>query len=142
MTKKEKITFKNILFALIPSLSLILLPPLFSMLILRNLGAIVALILGSGGGGKFDFVEIFSQTKDAIIAPHLIFPIIIGAIFFITSLFLLARIKSRVISILLHILVLTVLFTLSFVLALLLSQVNGIRFCDLLAKLLPLIDKL
>ena len=110
--------------------------------ILRNLGWLLGNFVEPGVNDKFDFVRIFEQTKNAGLSIHCFFPILLGLLFLISNFYLFPKIKNKVSCITLAIFLFILLFIIAFVCSLLLTRVNGIRFCDLLYKLLPLIDKL
>jgi len=107
---------------------------------LRGLGGIVGLAVGDGGG-KFDFPRIFAQTADAALTVHFLLPLLLGVLFFTAARWL-AEQRSRALAVTAVCVLFLILFLAAFLASLLLTQVNGIRFWDLLAKLLPLIDKL
>ena len=110
--------------------------------ILRNLGFLVGLLVDSGEGDKFDFVAIFSQTQDAALSLHWIVPLLCGALFYGISVGLSVWIKKRPLRVALSTLAWSVVFLIAFICCLALTNVNDIRFCDLLQKLIPLLDKL
>ena len=107
---------------------------------LRGLGGIVGLAVGDGGG-KFNFPRIFAQTADAALTVHFLLPLFLGVLFFTAARWLAER-RSRALAVTAVCVLFLILFLAAFLASLLLTQVNGIRFWDLLAKLLPLIDKL
>ena len=123
------------------SVIIVALPMIGSSLILRNLDNILALVVDGGGDG-FDFVRIFAQTRDANLTLHWSIPILLGVAFLLTSLFGFSRIQKRSVRIALKIVLALFLLGAGLICALLLTRVNDIRFGDLLAKLIPLIDKL
>ena len=110
--------------------------------ILHNLGFIVGLFVDSGEGDKFDFVEIFSQTHGAALSLHWIIPLLCGALFYGISLGCSAWIKNKPLRTASGILSWSVVFLIALITCLSLTKVNDIRFCDLLQKLIPLLDKL
>ena len=110
--------------------------------ILRHLGFLVGLFIESGEGDKFDFAEIFSQTRDAGLTLHWILPLLCGVLFYGASLGLSAIIKKRALRVAPGILAWILLFLASLVSCLAFTRVNDIRFCHLLEKLIPLMDKL
>jgi hypothetical protein len=122
--------------------ALIVLPVLISSLLIRNLGYIVGLFVESGDDAKFDFAQIFMQTRDARLVPCLLIPIILALAFVIFDCFCISKINCRVTRLIVFSLTIALAFILSFAFSLMLTRVNGVRFFDLLAKLIPLIDKL
>ena len=110
--------------------------------ILRHLGFLVGLFVSSGEGDKFDFAEIFSQTQDAALMLHWILPLLCGALFYGISLGLSSIVRRRAIRVALSILAGILLFLAALVACMALTRVNDIRFCHLLEKLIPLMDKL
>ncbi len=113
-----------------------------AVLVLRNLGGLIGMFVEADADAAFDFVRIFEQTKDAQIAPHWLFPLLL----FGTYAFALLRFSPRATRSALHIILWVILFvlllTVGFACSLMLTRVNDIRFCDLLAALLPVIGKL
>ena len=110
--------------------------------ILRHLGFFIGLFIESGEGDKFDFAEIFSQTQDASLTLHWIIPLLCGALFYSVSLGLSATIKKRTLRVATRVLAWILLFLAALVACLAFTRVNDIRFCHLLGKLIPLVDKL
>ena len=129
--------FRAVIFALL----LVLLAATAAVLVLRNLGAILSALLPSDGG-DMDFGRIFAQTKDAAITPHLLLPLILSAP--LVWLFAKRPLAQRAcwLRVLVGIAILLVCLLGAFVSALLLTRVNDIRFCDLLAALLPILGAL
>ncbi len=110
--------------------------------VLHNLGGLVGLFLDGGADGKFDFVRIFAQTREAGLTVHFLWPLMFGVLFFLAFRLGTAKIPARAARIGGTFAVYLLLLLSAFIASLLFSRVNGIRFIDLLAKLLPLIDKL
>ena len=110
--------------------------------ILRHLGFLVSLFVQSDEGDKFDFAEIFSQTQNAALTLHWILPLLCGALFYGLSLGLSAIIKKRSIRLVPSVLAWILLFLAALISCLAFTRVNDIRFCHLLEKLIPLMDKL
>ena len=110
--------------------------------ILRHLGFLVSLFVESDDGDKFDFAEIFSQTQNAALTLHWILPLLCGALFYGLSLGLSAIIKKRSIRLVPSVLAWILLFLAALISCLAFTRVNDIRFCHLLEKLIPLMDKL
>lgn len=128
--------------AAIQTFFIVFTPLLLAFLILRNLGGIVGLFIESDADAKFDFACIFDQTRDAEITLAYLPVILLGCAFYALLRFLLPRLKSRALRIVLNMFAFAVVFVFAFLLALLLTRVNQIGFFDLLRELLPLIDKL
>ena len=126
----------------LPSLVIFLLPMLFAALLLYNLGSIIAWVIPSDESAKFDFGLIFDQLSDASLSLHFVLPLVCAALFFVLLVFVFKGIKSKLLVRSVSVLAFVVLSLLSFASALMLTSVNGIRFYDLLSKLIPLIDKL
>lgn len=110
---------------------------LCATLVLRNLGMIVGLLLGSGG--DIDFARIFTQIKDASITPHVILPLLCFGGF---SMLYAKRQPQSVGRIVGCAFVGVLCFFVAFVSALLLTRVNGIRFIHLLKALIPMLGAL
>lgn len=128
--------------AAIQTLFIVFTPLLLAFLMLRNLGGIVGLFIESDADAKFDFARIFDQTKDARITLAWLPSLLLGCAFYAFLRFLLPKLKSRVLRVLLNILLFALFFVCALLLSLLLTRVNQIEFFDLLRELLPLIDKL
>ena len=113
-----------------------------AVLVLRNLGDLIGMFVEADADAAFDFVSIFEQTKNAQIAPHWLFPLLL----FGTYAFALWRFSPIAKQSALHIILWTILFvlllTVGFACSLMLTRVNDIRFGDLLAALLPVIGSL
>ena len=130
---------------LLPAASSLLIPTVsigLTTWILRHLGFLVGLFVEPGEGDKFDFAEIFSQTQDAALTLHWILPLLCGALFYGASLGHSVIIKKRTICAVPGILAWILLFLAALVTCLAFTRVNDIRFCHLLEKLIPLMDKL
>ena len=110
--------------------------------ILRHLGFLVGLFVQAGEGDKFDFAEIFSQTRDADLTLHMWFPLLCGVLFCGAVMGLAVLVKNRVLREALGVVVWILLFLAALGACLALTRVNDIRFCHLLGKLIPLMDKL
>ena len=110
--------------------------------ILRHLGFLVSLFAESGEGDKFDFAEIFRQTLDADLTIHPWIPLLCGVLFWGAALGASVTIKGRVLRGGLCAAVWLLLFVTALIVCLALTRVNDIRFCHLLGKLIPLMDKL
>ena len=111
-----------------------------AVMILRRLGQILGGLLSADG--DMDFAAIFAQTADAAIRPCWLLPLIVCAVFAALLFFdpLKRCAKGWRIA---FWSVVTVLFLLGTLLGvLLLTRVNDIRFCDLLAALLPVLGAL
>ena len=127
---------------LLPSACIALLPIGAAAVIVRNLGWLIGRFIESDEGATYDFARIFEQTSDAELRFFVILPLLFGAIFGAVEIFAFSRVKRRGLRVVLRIVLFFLLFVASFLCSLLLCEVNGIRLCDLLGKLLPLIDKL
>ena len=114
-----------------------LLTVLCAVLVLRNLGMIVELLLGRGG--DIDFARIFAQTKGASITPHVLLPLLCFGGF---SMLYTKRHPQSVGRIVGFVFVGVLCFFVAFVSALLLTRVNGIRFVHLLKALSPMLGAL
>ena len=117
-------------------------PMICASVILRNLGWIIGRFVESGTNDGLDFARIFEQLKEARLSVHFLLPLLFGVLFFVLEHYFVKKLKSKGMRIILNSFIFTVLFVFSFVCSLAFTYVNGIRFCDLLGKLLPLIDKL
>ena len=127
---------------MLPSLAICILPVLAANLLLRNLGAILSILLPSDENAKFDFPRIFEQIRDAHIMPHIWLPLAFAVVFGFLLFFLSKRIKNRLAVSAIACFSFVLLFLSAFLSSLMMTSVNGIRFGDLLAKLIPLMDKL
>ena len=127
---------------MLPSLAIFILPVFAANLLLRNLGAILSIFLPSDENAKFDFPRIFDQTRDANISPHIWLPLACASAFVLLLFWISKRVKNRLAVSVIACFSFAVLFLAAFLSSLMLTSVNGIRFCDLLSKLIPLIDKL
>ena len=114
----------------------------FSSLLLKNLGIIIGAFVDSSEGDKFDFAEIFAQTSHARLSFHWILPLAFGLLFAFLCAFVFSKTENIKAQNAFCICVFLFLLVLSYLSCLLLTKVNGIRFFDLLYKLLPLIDSL
>ena len=130
------------LSVILPCAFIVLIPVIAAELVIRNLGGIIGAVLSSESGGTYDFARIFAQTADASVIPHALLPLAFGALFAAACFCVFPRIKSRALLVFSRIFLFFSFLLTGFACSILLAQVNGIRFCDLLAELLPLIDKL
>ena len=126
----------------LPSFLIAAVPVFTASLLLRRLGWLVSNFIKADDNDKFDFVGIFEQTKDAALSIHWLIPLLLSILFLFATCLLFQRIKNKAIRTTLSILSFSVFMTVAVVVALMFTRVNGVRFCDLLEKLLPLIDKL
>ena len=110
---------------------------LLAFLVLRHLGAIVGALTGPSGG-DIDFARIFEQTRNAVITPHWLVPLMYCTAF---CAFTVSR-PPRGWKIILRVLAGIFCFLLAFVTALLMTRVNAIRFADLLLALIPMLGAL
>ena len=130
------------LISLVPAVIITVTALCLSILFLRNLGFLIGLFVKSGAGSKFDFVQIFNQTKDAHLTVHFPIPLFCGIAFYFTYTKMITNIKSTPLRVASSIIIGVLLFTIALVACIALTRVNGIRFWQLLDKLLPLMDKL
>ena len=118
-----------------------LLSLLGAVLTLQNLGPILSLFMDTGGDA-LDFVAIFGQTRDAALSP----PWLIALALWLGFAVLLHRLPPRSprawLGILLYAVGGVCLLGLSYTLSLLLCEVNGVRFIDLLRALIPMLGSL
>ena len=138
----KKYNICKMLAPALPSLVILILPIFAANLLLRNLGAILAIFLPREENAKFDFPLIFEQLRDASILPHIWLPLLCAAGFGFLLFYVSKRVKNQIVISIIAFFAFVVLFLFSFLSSFMLTSVNGIRFCDLLAKLIPLIDKL
>ena len=124
------------------TVTLTVFPAIAASLLIRNLGYIIGLFVVSGENNKFDFGRIFEQTRDARLVPHLIIPLILAIAFSYFVICFFSKIQNKPLYIIAFVISFINVFCLSFVFSIMLTRVNGICFYDLLAKLIPLIDKL
>ena len=117
-------------------------PILAVALLLFNLGGIIAIFIPSDENAKFDFALIFDQLSDASLSLHWVLPLIVALFFGFLIYFVCKKVKRKLAIGVIVSVAFIVLFLLSLFSSLMLTSVNGIRFCDLLSKLIPLIDKL
>ena len=110
--------------------------------VLRNLGGLVGALVESNADAAFDFARIFEQTKTAQIAPHWLLPLLLFGIYAFAVWRFSKKHKPSALRVILWSVLFILLLAVSFAFSLMLTRVNGIRFCDLLAELLPIIDKL
>lgn len=109
-----------------------------AMLTLQNLGAILSLFVDTSGDQP-DFVAIFAQTRDAALSPPWLLPLLLWTGFAALLYFLPPKVALKTV---LYAVGGTLLFPISYVLTLLLCQVNGVRFLDLLRALVPMLGSL
>ncbi len=140
MGQKERII--RLIGNFLPSFFIATVPLFTASLLLRNLGWLIGNFIKAGDNDKFDFVGIFEQTKEAVLSVHWLIPLVLSLLFFFAVRFLFRGIKSKAILLTLKIVLFVFFMVVAVAFALMLTRVNGIRFCDLLGKLLPLIDKL
>lgn len=140
MSTKQGNTFRNT--AVLAGFLIMNLPTLVTALLLRNLGWLIGRFVESGAGDELDFARIFEQLRDARLTMHWLLPALLGAVFFAVAFRCLTTIGNRAVRRALCVTLFLILLALAHVASLALTRVNGIRFCDLLGKLLPLIDKL
>ena len=139
---KNNVKVRKVFAVLLPMLTVTAFSVSAAALVLRNLSVIIQAFLGSEGSGEFDFVLIFKQVEDAVLSLHLIIPLLVGAAFSAFVVWLGNRIKNKVLYYFALVTCFVFAFAIAFSFALMLTGVNGIRFYDLLIKLIPLIDKL
>ena len=137
----KKINIKLVV-GFLPSFFIATVPICIASFILRRLGWLVGTFIKAGDNDKFDFVGIFEQTKDAALSIHWLVPLLLSILFLFANHLLFKRIKNKAIGITLGIVLFSVFMMVAVVCALMFTKVNGVRFCDLLGKLLPIIDKL
>ncbi|MBE6953608.1 MAG: hypothetical protein E7452_08670 [Ruminococcaceae bacterium] len=127
---------KRMFRTLLPAALVAFLPCSAAVWLLRNLAKLLP------SGGEPDFAQVFAQLADARITPHLLLPLLVFALFA----FLLSRhpltSRPRWARVLFWSAITVVCVLLSFAACLLLTHVNDIRFCDLLAALLPVLGAL
>ena len=138
----KKYNIRKMLPVALPSFAILTLSTLSTKLFLRNLGVILAMLLPADENAEFDFPLIFEQLRDASISLHLWVPLACAAGFGLLAFWVFKRGKNRIAGYITVPLSFITLFLVAFFSLLLLTSVNGIRFCDLLSKLIPLIDKL
>ena len=135
-----------------------------AMLTLQNLGAILSLFVDTSGD-QLDFVAIFAQTRDAALSPPWLLPLLLWTGFAAVLYFLPPKVdlasqsspedakmhrrrairfdsRSATLKTVLYAVGGTLLFPISYTLTLLLCQVNGVRFLDLLRALVPMLGSL
>lgn len=112
-----------------------------AVLTLQNLGPILSLFMDTSGDA-LDFVAIFKQTRDATLSP----PWLITLALWLGFAVLLHRLPPRSprawLGILLYAIGGVCLLALGYTLSLLLCEVNGVRFIDLLQALIPMLGSL
>ena len=127
---------KRIFRTLMPAALIAFLPCSAAVWLLRNLARLLP------SGGEPDFAQVFGQLADAKITPHLLLPLLVFALFA----FLRTRrpfgSRSRWVRVPFWSAVTVFCLLISFAGCLLLTHVNDIRFCDLLAALLPVLGAL
>ena len=138
----KKCNFRKALPIALPSFAIFALPILAASLLLCNLGAIISIFVKAEETAKFDFSLIFEQLRDASMSPHIVLPLACAVAFGLLLFFASKKIKNKLVISIIAFFAFVILFSLAFVSSLMLTSVNGIRFCDLLSKLIPLIDKL
>ncbi|MBQ4048496.1 MAG: hypothetical protein IJC93_09025 [Clostridia bacterium] len=127
---------KRLFRTLLPAALVAFLPCSAAVWLLKNLAKLLP------SGGEPDFAQIFGQLADAHISPHLLLPILVFSLFaFLRFRHPFAGRPSWV-RILFWSAITVFCVLLSFAACLLLTHVNDIRFCDLLAALLPVLGAL
>ena len=140
--KNIKKGVSNLIFFCLPGAFITIIPLVAASCLLRNLGAIVGAFVQADEGDKFDFANIFSQTQDAELSLHVLIPLMLGILFLAIRFFLISKIKTKIYRVSLTCILFLVFLLIAVICSLLMTRVNGIRFVELLEKLLPLIDKL
>lgn len=138
----KKINIRKTLPMALSSFILFTFPILLVALLLFNLGGIIAIFIPSNENAKFDFALIFEQLSDASLSLHWVLPLIIASLFGFLMFLVCKKVKRKLVVGIIVSIAFSILFFLSLFSSLMLTSVNGIRFCDLLSKLIPLIDKL
>ena len=138
----KKINIRQALPMALSSFILFAFPILLVALLLFNLGGIIAIFIPSDENAKFDFALIFEQLSDASLSLHWVLPLIIASLFGFLMFLVCKKVKRKLVVGIIASIAFGILFFLSLFSSLMLTSVNGIRFCDLLSKLVPLIDKL
>ena len=113
-----------------------------AVFVLRNLGEVVGIFVEADGDAAFDVVRIFEQTRVAEIAPHWLLPLLLSVAYAFALWRFFPKAKAFALPVFLWTVLFALLLAVCFAFSLMLTRVNGIRFCDLLSKLLPIIDKL
>ena len=113
-----------------------------SSFLIGNLGNIIGALLPSNSGGEYDFALIFEQTKNARLSFPFAIPFALGGLFYLAVKYVFVNLRNLRVRRALNVVSCCLLLLISFIAVLLMTKVNGIRFCDLLYKLIPLIDKL
>ena len=127
---------KRMFRTLMPAALVAFLPCSAAVWLLKNLAKLLP------SGGEPDFAQIFAQLADARITPHLFLPLLVFALVaFLRFRHPFAGRPSWV-RILFWSVITVFCVLLSFAACLLLTHVNDIRFCDLLAALLPVLGAL
>ena len=127
---------KRIFRTLMPAALTAFLPCSAAVWLLRNLARLLP------SGGEPDFAQVFGQLADAKITPHLLLPILVFLLFAFLRFHHPFASRPRWVRILFWSAITVVCVLLSFVSCLLFTHVNDIRFCDLLAALLPVLGAL
>lgn len=127
---------KRLLRALMPAAFVAFLPCSAAVWLLKNLAKLLP------SGGEPDFAQVFGQLADARITPHLFLPILVFSLFAFLRFHHPFAGRPRWVRILFWSAITVVCVLLSFAGCLLLTHVNDIRFCDLLAALLPVLGAL
>ena len=138
----KKCSVRKLLPMAMPPLAIFVLPLLAANWLLRHLGDILSILLPAEENAKFDFPLIFGQLREARIAPHIWLPLACAAAFGFLLFWLSQGDKKKPAASVAACAAFVACLGSAFLSALLLTTVNGIRFGDLLAKLIPLIDKL
>ena len=124
------------------SLGMFFLPMLAVALLLRNLGSVIAILFPSDENAGFDFPRIFEQLRDADLSLHWAIPLACAVGFGCLLFFVFKKIQCKLAAGIIVGFSFVILFLVAFLLSLMLTSVNGIRFGDLLSKLIPLMDEL
>ena len=138
----KRVPRKQILVCLCVLLGGTLLSVFGAVSVLRNLGGIVGMLVEADADAAFDFARIFEQTKDASIAPHWLLPLLTFGAYALALLRFFRGAKRSAARFLLCAVPFVLLLAFGFACSLMLTRVNGIRFCDLLGALLPVIGRL
>ena len=127
---------KRMFRTLMPAALVAFLPCSAAVWLLKNLAKLLP------SGGEPDFAQVFGQLADAHIVPHLFLPILVFSLFAFLRFHHPFASRPRWVRILFWSTITVFCVILSFAGCLLLTHVNDIRFCDLLAALLPVLGAL
>ena len=106
--------------------------------IVKNLGSILSWFFSSQASG-LDFVLIFSQTANASLLPHILFPLFIGLGYCYLLFKFFPKGNKKALKIALWSILGIVCFVFCFFVSLAFIRVNGVKFLDLILKLLPIL---